>query len=480
MLFNSLNFLIFFPIFFIIYWTLAKQRLILQNILILISSYIFYGFWSWKFLTLLFIVTFLDYVYGFFVSSSNPKKAKFFLVLSIVHNLGILCYFKYFNFFLNELQIILYEINIKFEPKILYIVVPIGISFYTFHGLSYIFDIYYKRQKPVLNFIDYAVFVSFFPLLVAGPIERANHLLPQVQNRRLFNSIQLVSGLRLVLWGTFKKLVIADNLALFVNPTYDNFQNYNGITLILATLSFSFQIYCDFSGYSDIAIGISKLLGFELLSNFKFPYFSKNIGEFWSRWHISLSSWFKDYLYIPLGGSKNGLFKTIRNTFIVFIFSGFWHGAGWNFIFWGLLHAIAFIPNLILRYKFKKYQHNQIAFKNKKFINDSWKIIPTFLFINFSWIFFRLEGTMKPFQFIVHIFSSITKDPGQIFTKIYGKKYIIYIIVLVVLDYFFRQNERTLKFPESQILRWLIYIFFIMSIVIFMSTDSSSFIYFQF
>ena len=268
---------------------------------------------------LLMLSTLLDYSYGFSVASTNRKKAKIFLWLSIINNLGILGIFKYYNFFAIQIQRGLETLGMYTDPLLLNIALPVGISFYTFHGMSYVFDIYNGHQKPVRNFIEYGVFVSFFPLLVAGPIERANHLLPQVQKSRIFTYAKAVEGSRLILWGLFKKVVIADSLAPIVDVIFNNYQDSSGITLIVGAIAFSFQIYCDFSGYSDIALGTAKLFGFELLTNFKFPYFSRDIAEFWRRWHISLSSWFKDYLYIPLGGSRLGKKRAIRNTFIIFI-----------------------------------------------------------------------------------------------------------------------------------------------------------------
>lgn len=282
-----------------------------QNALLLAASYFFYGWWSYEFMGLLALSTLLDYAYGFWVASPSRKKAKLFLWLSILNNLGILGVFKYYNFFATQFKVGFEHLGLHTHPVLLNFALPIGISFYTFHGMSYVFDIYHGRQKPVTNFIDYAVFVSFFPLLVAGPIERANHLLPQVQKERRFSYSQAVDGCRLILWGMFKKVVIADSLAETVDAIFDNYQEQNGFTLINGAIAFSFQIYGDFSGYSDIALGTAKLFGFELLSNFKFPYFSRDIAEFWRRWHISLSSWFRDYLYIPLGGSRQGKIRSI-------------------------------------------------------------------------------------------------------------------------------------------------------------------------
>jgi len=348
MLFNSFEFFIFLPIVFALYWMVFNKTVFSQNLVILLASYFFYGWWSWKFLILLAISTLLDYLYGFSVASANKKKARAFLWLSILNNLGILGVFKYYNFFATEFQRGFDSMGIHLHPALLQVALPVGISFYTFHGMSYVFDIYRGTRKPVTNFVEYAVFVCFFPLLVAGPIERANHLLPQIQTKKIFNYGQAVEGCRLILWGLFKKVVFADNLAIIVDGIFTNYTHQSGYTLILAAIGFSFQIYGDFSGYTDIALGTAKLFGFELLTNFKFPYFSRDIAEFWRRWHISLSSWFRDYLYIPLGGSKKGKLIAVRNTFIIFLVSGFWHGANWNFIAWGGIHALGFMPLLLL------------------------------------------------------------------------------------------------------------------------------------
>jgi D-alanyl-lipoteichoic acid acyltransferase DltB (MBOAT superfamily) len=476
MLFNSVEYLIFFPIVFIFYWFSFNKNLRQQNIFLLISSYIFYGWWSWKFLALLILSTLLDYLYAFGVNFENKNKAKLFLWLSIINNLGILFIFKYFNFFSNELVEIFKIFGIKLSPYFLNFALPIGISFYTFHGMSYVFDIYNKVRKPVKNFSDYAVFVSFFPLLVAGPIERANHLLPQVQTKREFKYIQATQGLRLILWGLFKKIVIADSISLTVDEIFNNYNSFNSISLVIAAIGFSFQIYCDFSGYSDIAIGSAKLLGFELLSNFKFPYFSRNIAEFWRRWHISLSSWFKDYLYIPLGGSKNGLPIAIRNTFIIFIVSGFWHGAKWNFIIWGFIHACAFLPLLIFKIN-RKYVDSIVA-ENKKFpnIKEIISILTTFTIAAFAWIYFRSENLKDANNIVIKITKNITSDIYH-HSSIKGYSIFLYIIPFLLLDWKFRHDDRIIL--KNSRLRYLYYMIFCVFIFLYFGKEQN-FIYFQF
>ncbi len=429
--------------------------------------------------------TALDYAYGFWVASPNRKKSKFFLWLSIINNLGILGVFKYYNFFAVQFQKGFDLLGLHTNPVLLQVALPIGISFYTFHGMSYVFDIYRGNQKPVRNFVDYAVFVSFFPLLVAGPIERASHLLPQVQKSRSFNYNQAVEGCRLILWGMFKKVVIADSLAGIVDEIFQNYLDHNGVTLIVGAIAFSFQIYGDFSGYSDIALGTAKLFGFELLSNFKFPYFSRDVAEFWRRWHISLSSWFRDYLYIPLGGSKNGKYKAIRNTFIIFLVSGFWHGANWNFIAWGFIHACGFLPLLLLN-RNRKHVTDVVA-QDRKLPNlkELWQMSNTFAFVTFAWIFFRTDGMQMALDYIYHIGLSIIESPGQFLTLPDGKMIFVYIVPLVIGDWHLRRDERGLKPMKSQMLNNLIYL-----IISVMSLDAviqneltnkiESFIYFQF
>jgi alginate O-acetyltransferase complex protein AlgI len=474
MLFNSFEFFLFLPLVFALYWFVLNRSLQWQNALILVASYFFYGWWSWAFMGLLMLSTALDYAYGFWVASPDRKKAKLFLWLSIVNNLGILAVFKYYNFFALQFQEGLELLGLHTNPVLLQLALPIGISFYTFHGMSYVFDIYRGQQKPVRNFVDYAVFVSFFPLLVAGPIERANHLLPQVQKARIFKYQQALEGCRLILWGLFKKVVIADTLAGIVDQIYQNPGELNSFTLILGAIGFSFQIYGDFSGYSDIALGTAKLFGFELLSNFKFPYFSRDLAEFWRRWHISLSSWFRDYLYIPLGGSKSGKAKAIRNTFIIFLVSGFWHGASWNFIVWGLIHACGFLPLLLLN---KNRQHTtDVVAQNRSL--PTWKelfqLLSTFTFVTFAWIFFRAETLSDAALYLQTLCTKFNTTGG-----IQGTSVVAWGALLLLLDWYLRHNERSLRVPAQRILRNGIYFVFALAVLLKLGSQQS-FIYFQF
>ncbi|HVY73293.1 MAG TPA: MBOAT family O-acyltransferase [Puia sp.] len=411
MLFNSINFWIFFVVVFILYWLIAKN-LLLQNTLLLIASYFFYSCWNWHFLFLLMFSTLLDYFSGLKISQTENKRLKLiWLWLSISINLGFLGVFKYYNFFANSFKDLLIHFGLHVDISTLNVILPIGISFYTFHGLSYIIDIYKNRISSEKNIIDYAVFVSFFPLLVAGPIERATHLLPQIKRKRTFEYSKAIDGMKQILWGLFKKIVIADNCADYANLVFNNSSHYPGSILLIGAGFFAFQIYCDFSGYSDIALGTARLLGIELLRNFAFPYFSRDIAEFWRRWHISLTTWFRDYLYIPLGGSRGSLWKKIRNTFIIFIVSGFWHGANWTFIIWGFLNAVYFLPLLLLKMNRKNLE---IVSSGKLFptAKELVGIVCTFCLTTFAWIFFRAENVTQAFYFIKNIFStSVFKLP---------------------------------------------------------------------
>ncbi|MFM7024102.1 MAG: MBOAT family O-acyltransferase [Flavobacteriales bacterium] len=474
MLFNSFEFFFFLPAVFSLYWFVAGKSLKWQNILILLSSYFFYGWWSIHFLSLLFLSTLLDYCYGFGVASATRKKAKLFLWLSIVNNLGILGLFKYYDFFTTELQIMLAGFGITVSTPLLNIAIPVGLSFYTFHGMSYVFDIYRNKQLPVKNFVDYAVFVSFFPLLVAGPIERANHLLPQIQRTRIFKYSQAVDGCKLILWGMFKKAVLAYTLSGIADTAFEEYETSSALCLITGAIAFSFQIYCDFSGYSDIAIGTAKIFGFEILSNFRFPYFSRDIAEFWRRWHISLTSWFKTYVYIPLGGSGEGTLKAIRNTFIIFLLSGFWHGPKWNFIAWGFIHACAFLPLLLLK---RNRKHIDTIAENSPLpsFKELMQMFVTFAFVTLAWIFFRADNLSVAVDYIGHIATSLYSDPLQSLSKSVYKT-LLCAIIIIVADWQFRRNDRKLKIPTTiSFLMGILIIYFMLY-----SDSDNNFIYFNF
>lgn len=478
MIFNSFSFLIFFPIVFLIYWYLGKKSLMYQNYFLLFASYFFYSYWDYRFTFLLLFSTLLDYVSGIKIQNSKTEKLKnFWFWMSILINIGFLGVFKYFNFFVESFTDLLNSIGLQVNPFTINVILPIGISFYTFHGLSYVIDIKKERIKAETNFVDYSLFVSFFPLLVAGPIERATHLLPQIKRERTFNYSKSVDGLKQILWGLFKKIVIADNCAYYVNEIFENYETFSSTTLVLGAVLFAFQIYGDFSGYSDIALGTARMMGFELLKNFNFPYFSRSIAEFWRRWHISLSSWFKDYLYIPLGGSQVNLWKKVRNTFIIFLVSGFWHGANWTFLVWGGLNALFILPSIFL----KSNRNNlEIVATNKwlpSFI-ELFQMVRTFALVVLCWIFFRANSLEEAFDYILKIFNPNTLGTSMEFQKII----FLLIAFMISVEWFNRNNSYGFKefpFADKKIVKLLLY-YFLLVVLFLYAKKSDSFIYFQF
>ena len=480
MLFNSISFAIFLPIVFSLYWLLRK-KIKFQNILLLVASYYFYGCWDWRFMFLLAFSTFLDYYSGIKIEEATSKSLKkMWLIISVGINLGFLGVFKYYNFFADSFAEFLGNFGLNVHPWTLQIILPVGISFYTFHGLSYIIDIYKDRIKAERNIVDYSVFVSFFPLLVAGPIERATHLLPQIKKERVFNYSQAVDGMRQILWGLFKKMVIADNCAIYANEIFSNPESQSGSNLVLGAIFFTFQIYGDFSGYSDIALGVARLFGIELLKNFNYPYFSRDIAEFWRRWHISLSTWFRDYLYIPLGGSKGGNWMRVRNTFIIFIVSGFWHGANWTFIFWGFLNALFIMPSILLktnRANLEIVAYNRYLPTIREFFN----IILTFSLTVLAWIFFRANSITHAFEYIGGIFKpSLFEIPTL---RKSALATLILVAFLLLIEWIGRRNNygiEKLFLEKPRFVRWVFYAFVIMLIALFLQTEESPFIYFQF
>ena len=476
MLFNSIEYIIFLPITFILYWFVFSKKLSIQNIFLMVSSYTFYAFWNWKFLFLILFSTLFNYFVGLAIfKHKNSNIRYYYLLSSIIVNFTILGFFKYYNFFIDSFEILLGNFGyINNNNWSLNIILPLGISFYTFQALSYTFDIYYKKFKPTKNFIAFATFVSFFPQLVAGPIERASSLLPQILKKRTFKYNSAIKGLRLILWGMFKKIVIADNLSNRVDLIFENYNILDGGTLTLGLIYFSFQIYCDFSGYSDIAIGTSKLFGLNLKSNFNFPYFSKNIKEFWKKWHISLSSWFRDYLYFPLGGSKKSTAKTIKNIFIVFLLSGLWHGANWTFIMWGFTHSFIYVCYTL--FKIINIKSSKFILQNKIIKSSLYftKIIITYLSVTFSWVFFRSENISQGFNYIKYIILKFSFPQDN-------KGGIIFIIILLLFELTMKNNPKNPLYYKNIFLRNLIYfvlLFFIFSH--FKIINSTEFIYFQF
>ncbi len=478
MLFNSFSFAVFLPIVFFLYWFATQNNLRRQNLLLLLSSYFFYGCWDYRFLFLLMFSTLLDYFTGIkMYEATTVQKKKFWFWLSILVNIGFLGIFKYYNFFAESFAESLALLGFKVDVWTLKVILPVGISFYTFHGLSYVIDIYKSRIKPCINFVDYALFVTFFPLLVAGPIERATHLLPQIQKPRYFDEAKAIDGLRQILWGLFKKMVIADNCAQYANTIFNHSADYSGSTLVVGTLFFTIQIYGDFSGYSDIALGTARLFGIELLQNFSFPYFSRDIAEFWRRWHISLSSWFRDYLYIPLGGSKGGIGMKIRNTFIIFLVSGFWHGANWTFIVWGGLNALYFLPLLISN---KNRNHLDIVAKGKSTpsVKDVLNIGLTFSLTVFAWIFFRAENLTHAFSYISGIFSySLFSIPQILPTPIIALVFFFFVVEWMGREQSYAIAKMGLTLPSP--VRWAFY-YSILGAIMYFGGEEQQFIYFQF
>lgn len=477
MFFNSFSFALFLPIVFILYWFIFNKNKTSQNTVLIIASYYFYSCWDWRFLFLLVFSTLLDYFSAIQMDTSKTnKQRKFWLWLTIGINLGFLGVFKYYDFFAQSFTELVNGFGLQVHPYLLKLVLPVGISFYTFHGLSYVIDVYYKRIKPERNFIDYSLFVSYFPLLVAGPIERATHLLPQVKVKRDFNFEKAKEGVYQIIWGLVKKVVIADSCATYANAIFDNYESMNSLSLILGAFYFAFQIYGDFSGYSDIALGTSKLFGIDLLKNFNYPYFSRDIAEFWRRWHISLSSWFKDYVYIPLGGSKGGLWMKVRNTFIIFLVSGFWHGANWTFIVWGLLNAIYFLPLLLQNKNRSNMGEIKITF-NTSGLKTILHILATFCITCLAWIFFRAKSITEAFGYLQRMFSDLSFKSQYLNNERYNFELLLLVAVFVCVEWFSKHKEEPLSGKAS----WVKVGFAILALLALgVYSDYKEFIYFQF
>lgn len=482
MLFNSLDFYIFLPIVFILYWFILNKNLKIQNVLLLATSYVFYGWWDIRFLSLIILSTLLDYFVGIKIDKTeDTKKRKQWLWLSMGFNLGILGFFKYFNFFIDSFISAFNSVGVEINSFTLNIILPVGISFYTFQTMSYSLDINKRKLKPTNDFVAFATFVAFFPQLVAGPIERASNLLPQFLNKRKFETRTAIDGLRQMLWGLFKKIVIADNCAPFVNDIFLNYGEQSSSTLILGVIIFAFQIYADFSGYTDIAIGVARLFGFDFKRNFNFPYFAKNISEFWKKWHISLSSWLNDYLFTPLAVEfrnykKRGIFLAV---FITFLISGLWHGAGWNFVFWGGLHGLYYLPVIFSKKRFTSISTNKSSKTNLDFsYSDLPKMLLTFLMVCVTYIFFRSASVLDAFGYLKAIFTQIPNYPENV-----PYKSILFIIILITVEWFQRNKEHGLQFSDNTkvkpIFRWFFYFLIIFSLFIF-NGEQQEFIYFQF
>ena len=482
MLFNSIDFAVFLPIVFALYWFVFNKNLRLQNGLIVVASYFFYGMWDWKFLSLILFSTIIDYSIGNALHGTNvTRNRKMLLWCSILTNLGILGFFKYFNFFIDNFTAIFSIFGYQIPSTSLDIILPVGISFYTFQTLSYTIDVYRNKLEPTKDFVAFSAFVSFFPQLVAGPIERATHLLPQFYSFRTFDYAKSVDGLRQILWGLFKKIVIADNCAELANLAFDHSDTMNGSGMILGAIFFTFQIYGDFSGYSDIAIGTSRLFGFDLMQNFAFPYFSRDISEFWRRWHISLSTWFRDYLYIPLGGSRGSTKLKIRNIFIIFVVSGFWHGANWTFIFWGALNAIYFLPLLLSN---KNRVHLDVVANGKPLptLAELVAVFKTFSLTVLAWIFFRAESLTQ----VKTIFSSIFSKSIYALPHLSSTRNLLttifLIAIFILVEWTGRKGKHALEdwsLHYSKPIRLLFYLI-IALLVLWLGGKEQEFIYFQF
>jgi D-alanyl-lipoteichoic acid acyltransferase DltB (MBOAT superfamily) len=469
MFFNSIDFAVFIPIVFLLYWLLHKKNLKLQNLLIVIASYVFYSWWDWRFLSLIIFSTIVDYSVGRCLKNESRKsRRKSLLWISILVNFGFLGFFKYYNFFLDNFISAFSILGTTINSTSLNIILPVGISFYTFQTLSYTIDVYKGKLEPTTDFISFSAFVSFFPQLVAGPIERATNLLPQFYQKREFSYNQISQGVKLMIWGFFLKTVVADRAAIYVNAVYNSIENHEGLSFIAATILFAFQIYGDFAGYSLIAIGTAKLFGFQLMTNFRRPYFSYSISEFWTRWHISLSTWFRDYLYIPLGGNRVKKPRLLFNLFITFLISGLWHGANWTFITWGVLNGFYLIIEVLF---FKN--------RSKNFLN----IIVTFVLINFAWIFFRANSIEEAF----YIIKTILTSPGELYigggaditAPIYALLAVSILFVVELKKEFF-DSLFSISKHKSELVRMLYYALLIFSILYLGVFDDGQFIYFQF
>jgi Predicted membrane protein involved in D-alanine export len=466
---------VFLPIVFLLYW-FAFKKLRAQNLFVVVASYLFYGWWDWRFLILIAFTTLCSYASGILLERQEGYRhiQRLISIANIVLNLTILGIFKYFNFFSENLQHLFQWFGFELDWVTLDILLPVGISFYTFQALSYTIDIYRHKMKPTHDIIAFFAFISFFPQLVAGPIERATNLLPQFERQRTFDYTAAVDGMRQILWGLFKKIVVADTCAVAVNQIFANYQTLDSLNLVWGAFLFTFQIYGDFSGYSDIAIGTAKLFGINLLQNFNFPYFSRDIAEFWRRWHISLTTWFRDYIYIPLGGSRCSKWKSFRNTMIIFLVSGLWHGANWTFICWGIFHALLFLP-LLLMGKNRKYKNIVAEHTHLPSLKELGQIICTFILVMIGWVIFRAENMKEACQYIIYMFTKWQPSSLE-----YGIKCLQYIVILIIIEWVNRRKmhglEINIKYP---IIRWGVYCA-ILYYIFYYSNEIQTFIYFQF
>jgi len=479
MLFNSIDFALFLPIVFAIYWFIVNKNITLQNGFIVVASYFFYACWDWRFLFLILFSTVTDYIVGILLNRDyEQRKRKIILAVSIVVNLSFLGFFKYCNFFIENFIDVFRLFGSELNIHTLKIILPVGISFYTFQTMSYTIDVYRRKIGATNDFIAFAAFVGFFPQILSGPIERAANLLPQFCTKRTFDYEKAIDGLRQMLWGLFKKVVIADTCAIFVNQIFGQSDALSGSTLVVGVVLFSFQIYADFSGYSDIAIGTARLFGVNLRQNFAYPNFSRSVPEFWRRWHISLSSWFRDYLYIPLGGSRGNTWMKIRNTFIIFLVSGFWHGANWTFVCWGGLNAIYMVPSIIRKTNRKNLD---VVAQGKILpsLRDIFNIILTFLLITFSRIFFRSSDMTQAFHYVKNIFSTSIFEKVTVVVPV---SLLFFILFFTIIEWIGREQQHGLEqfaLRWKKWIRWLFYFVLVILILAF-SGNAQEFFYFQF
>tara|TARA_B110000211_G_scaffold45759_1_gene48744 strand:+ start:6727 stop:8145 length:1419 start_codon:yes stop_codon:yes gene_type:complete len=472
MLFNSLDYLVFLFIILVLFWSIPHKYNRYKVVLLVLSSYFFYACWDWRFLSLIIFSSLVDYILGIKIHNAKKYK-KTLLSISLICNIGLLLIFKYYNFFIDSFQELFSFAGSEVGFQTIHIILPVGISFYTFQTLSYTIDIYRGVLKPTKNPVVFFCYVSFFPQLVAGPIERAKDLLPQLEKLKKFNTHKFSDGIRQIIWGLFKKVVIADNCGYYVNDIFSNIESSSSTTLIIGAIYFSMQIYADFSGYSDIAIGTAKLFNINFSSNFKYPFFSRNISEFWRRWHISLSSWFRDYLYFPLGGNRNGIRKHILNLFIIFTVSGFWHGANFTFIAWGVLHFLYYLPELIL-----KLNKNNIEFENSLKLKNFLKMIYTFSIVSLAFIFFRAENITQALNYIIGIFSNGIDD---ISSDLNFNLILLLITFMFLIEWKNRHKDHGLAIKNSKLFNYISLIATIFMIFEFgMFRSPSDFIYFNF
>lgn len=479
MLFNSYEFLLFLPIVFLCYWFVFKP-LRWQNLFVVLASYVFYGWWDWRFLLLIAFTTMCSFASGLAIEHFDGKRnlQRAVSALNIVVNLAVLGVFKYYNFFAENFSALLYAFGLQADWPTLNIVLPVGISFYTFQALSYSIDVYRRKIKATKDIIAFFAFISFFPQLVAGPIERATNLLPQFLRERRFDYAKAADGCRQILWGFFKKIVVADNLALVVDRLWDGYTEHTGLMSLMVGVLFSFQIYCDFSGYSDIAIGVARLFGIKLMRNFSMPYFSRSIPEFWRRWHISLTTWFRDYIYFPMGGSRCSKWRIIRNVYVVWGISGLWHGANWTFVCWGLFHATLLAVYNLLGIN-TKYEHVVAHGRLLPTTSEVMQMVLTFFFAVIGWIIFRSENMSQAVDYLLHVFSPSLFS----FAGFEVKRLLFLCLFLMVVEWTQREREHALESlaRASFLVRWLVYLglFFVIAYQ-FVTTAKSDFIYFQF